>query len=79
MPTTARANLFKLIAWFLPLACRGLALGFAILAVTVLFGIGDDAGSDRYFTAGLYAAIAVGSFAFGVVAGRILRRPADGE
>jgi hypothetical protein len=55
---------FQLVGRFAPPVARGLALGFAILAIaTVVFGMGDYASdAERYWVAGVYGAIAGISF-----------------
>ena len=75
MSPAARPELLSLLDRFVPVICRGLALGFAVLAVATLFGMGDHAtAADRYFSAGLYAAVAVASLVIASAAGRMLRR-----
>ena len=58
-----RQKLMQFLGRFVPVIARGLALGFAVLAVaTAVFGMGDYATTaDRYVVSGVYAFIAVAS------------------
>lgn len=55
------AKLFHLIERFAPPVARGLALGFAVLAVaTAVFGMGDYASAaERYWVSAAYGLVAV--------------------
>jgi hypothetical protein len=57
-------KVFRLVGRFAPPVARGLALGFAVLAIaTVVFGMGDHTSdAERYWVSGVYAAIAAISF-----------------
>jgi hypothetical protein len=79
MATRDRADLQKIIQFlgrFVPVVSRGLALGFAILAIATAFlGMGDHAGStERALVSGLYGLIALASLAVGLAVRQILRR-----
>jgi hypothetical protein len=56
----ALLRLFPILRRFVPIVGRGLALGFAVLAVaTAFFALGDyPTARDRFLVAGLYAVFA---------------------
>ena len=69
-------KLMQFLGRFVPPVARGLALGFAVLAVaTAVFGMGDYATTtDRYVVSGLYGLIAAVSMAVAAAVKPILRR-----
>jgi hypothetical protein len=71
-----RQKLMQFLGRFVPVVARGLALGFAVLAVaTAVFDMGDHATvMDRYLLSGLYALIAAVSMAVAAAVKPILRR-----
>jgi hypothetical protein len=71
-----RQKLMQFLGRFVPVVARGLALGFAVLAVaTAVFGMGDHATTtDRYLVSGVYALIAAASLAISQLVKPILRR-----
>jgi len=68
-------RLIHLLHRYVPVVSRGLALGFAILAVaTAFFGMGDYPGaSERFLVAGLFALVAIVSFGIGLATKPILK------
>lgn len=68
-------RLVHLLNRFVPVVSRGLALGFAILAVaTAFFGMGDYPGAgERFLVAGLFALFAIVSFGLGLATKPILK------
>lgn len=78
MPLISKMGLVRLIHLlnrFVPVVSRGLALGFAILAVaTAFFGMGDYPGaSERYLVGALFAVFAIVSFGIGLATKPILK------
>jgi hypothetical protein len=69
-------NLMQFLGRFVPPVARGLALGFAVLAVaTAVFGMGDYATTaNRYVVSGVYALVAVVSLAISRLVKPTLRR-----
>jgi nitrate/nitrite transporter NarK len=72
---TALLRLFPILRRFVPIVGRGLALGFAVLAVaTAFFAMGDYwTARDRFLVAGLYAVFAGASMTVAVAIAPILR------
>jgi len=84
MPISNRKGSQKVMQFlgrFVPPVARGLALGFAVLAVaTAVFGMGDYATTvDRYVVSGVYALIAVASLAISRLVKPILHRMSGGD
>lgn len=70
MPTISKTRLLRLIHLlnrFIPVVARGFALGLAIVAIaTAFFEMGEYPGvGERYVMAGIYALLALVSFAIG--------------
>jgi H+/Cl- antiporter ClcA len=71
-----RDKLIQVLGRFVPVVARGLALGFFVLAIaTVVFDGHDDATvAERYWLAGVYAAIGAGSLLIARAVASIVRR-----
>ena len=78
MPFASKSSLIRLtqiLNRFVPVVARGLALGFAVLALATAFlDMGDYPGSrERYLVAGLYLVFALVSFGIGRATKPILK------
>ena len=74
-------KVMQFLGRFVPPVARGLALGFAVLAVaTAVFGMGDyETTADRYVVSGVYALIAVASLAISRLVKPILHWMSGGD
>ena len=72
---TGRIRLIQLLNRFVPVIARGLALGFAIVAITTLFfGMGEySEPRERYVFTGIFTFLALVSFGVGRAVKPILR------
>lgn len=75
-----RDKLIHILSRIVPAVARGVALGFAVLAMaTAFFEMGDYAtAADRYWTSGVYALVAAVGLAISLAAKPILRRMGGG-